>query len=462
MKTSLKWSGGVLLFLSLVLQLEGQARACTTNADCTVVGHRFCDPANVCVECVTSNDCPSSEPVCTAGNACVGCTVNSDCTRFNSGISAFCNFGTGACVDCSTNSNCLATAPVCSLVNICSSCSTDTDCSLFPTTPACQLASSAQPGTCGECAADDTTLCTGATPACNVAAGTCQLCTVMSAVNVANNVGCASDPDGHVCQGSGPAVFCGCSDDADCGGATSGRLCNSLTNTCTDGCSRASGRNDCPSGEFCTSDDATGAVTGVCTTACDFDQDCTTTAMPFCIGPTADGADAGADAGDASGANRCGACRGDADCTTASKRACDSSSNTCAECTGTNAAACAANANGSACLASDKCGCKSDSDCGGSTSGRICDAITSACALADGGVLILPVDASTGQPEAGLAEAGVAEAGAAEAGLADDEGDIEGGGCGCHVERQSDFTFGWLIGFGACCGAFVRRRTRSK
>ena len=47
-----------------------------------------------------------------------------------------------------------------------------------------------------------------------------------------------------------------CDDDSDCGGSTSGQICDPETNTCEEGC-RGTGGNACPDGQVCSSDDGT-------------------------------------------------------------------------------------------------------------------------------------------------------------------------------------------------------------
>ncbi|MFO0650315.1 MAG: MopE-related protein [Polyangiales bacterium] len=84
---------------------------------------------------------------------------------------------------------------------------------------------------------------------------------------------CAGNMSGAACVPSMmDSAFCGCATDADCGNATSGRICNAETRRCVDGCAVGTGRNGCPTGQFCTSNDP--ARTGACTTTCNFDQDC--------------------------------------------------------------------------------------------------------------------------------------------------------------------------------------------
>lgn len=58
---------------------------------------------------------------------------------------------------------------------------------------------------------------------------------------------------------------CGCNDDADCGGETSGRICDLETRVCVAGCVGTDGRNGCTAGT-CTSNDP--AKPGTCGSAC--------------------------------------------------------------------------------------------------------------------------------------------------------------------------------------------------
>src|SRR6185503_20815472 len=114
----------------------------------------------------------------------------------------------------------------------------------------------------------------------------CVLCTTGAG---GDSSACATNPDGHLCQSGATAgsVFCGCASDADCGSATSGRICDGVTHLCVDGCARATGRNGCPTDRFCTSNSA---AAGTCTVGCDFDPDCATmTGLPYCQGGGADG-----------------------------------------------------------------------------------------------------------------------------------------------------------------------------
>src|SRR6185436_19666566 len=73
---------------------------------------------------------------------------------------------------------------------------------------------------------------------------------------------------------------CGCVTDDDCGTATSGRVCDALSQICVVGC-RGTGGNGCPTTQVCTSTDAT---IGMCV-ACVENDDCPGTA-PRCDADT--------------------------------------------------------------------------------------------------------------------------------------------------------------------------------
>lgn len=63
--------------------------------------------------------------------------------------------------------------------------------------------------------------------------------------------GLCPDPERPTCVRRGMSAACGCALDLDCGGAQSGRICDTKTRSCKDGCSPSPGRNGCPSGEVC-------------------------------------------------------------------------------------------------------------------------------------------------------------------------------------------------------------------
>ncbi|HEX7601611.1 MAG TPA: MYXO-CTERM sorting domain-containing protein, partial [Polyangiaceae bacterium] len=90
--------------------------------------------------------------------------------------------------------------------------------------------------------------------ACDVPNGICTLCTLGPKGDASK---CKLDPKGPVCvAGSNMTVHCGCLQDPDCGGPKSGKVCDSVPETCEDGC-RGLGGNGCPDGMECTSKDTT-------------------------------------------------------------------------------------------------------------------------------------------------------------------------------------------------------------
>ncbi|NUP13250.1 MAG: DUF3344 domain-containing protein [Polyangiaceae bacterium] len=110
-------------------------------------------------------------------------------------------------------------------------------------------------------------------PACDLATGDCEVCVPDGDPGL-----CATSEDGPIClpDGSGD-YFCGCLEDPDCGGPTSGIVCDTSINQCVEGC-KGTG-NGCEEGEICTSRDD---QIGICTTPCRTDRDCTNPAAPHC------------------------------------------------------------------------------------------------------------------------------------------------------------------------------------
>jgi hypothetical protein len=326
-----------------------------------------CPPPEQACPCALNSDCNANAPVCNAETTrCGRCTRDADCAG-RSGLAA-CNTTTGACVACTTANAaaCTGATPACNPTsNTCVQCTEASAAACTGATPACNVASS----TCVQCTAANARACSGATPVCG-AANTCVACTAGGAG--AAGAGCDATANGRACLSDTMGrAFCGCATDADCGGATSGRVCDVTARRCVDGCSPAMGRNGCPEGQFCSSDDVTGMRAGMCTTTCNFDGDCARTMpmAPRCL------------PADDAGTSRCVACRADSDCAarTDGRLLCAPESHTCVACTAMMTGACRAEASGAACLTDGTCGCATDSDCGGATSGRVCDAMTRAC-----------------------------------------------------------------------------------
>jgi fimbrial isopeptide formation D2 family protein len=151
--------------------------------------------------------------------------------------------------ECNSDKDCPANKPFCDpQTKTCKPCSTDAECT-DPTKPACQ-----PDGSCGECSKTNTTLCPTDKPVCNTFIGQCGVCMPEPDGDATK---CQSDPNGPICRVSKDnTTFCGCEQDSDCGGPTSGKVCDTLgTQTCIDGC-RGTDGNGCPTTLECTSKDS--------------------------------------------------------------------------------------------------------------------------------------------------------------------------------------------------------------
>jgi uncharacterized repeat protein (TIGR01451 family)/MYXO-CTERM domain-containing protein len=176
--------------------------------------------------CGTNADCPNAS-VCDTSvlpHACVGCLSDADCGL---DVGSVCDLDTQTCfAGCRSGAGCpapLLCTSTTSDVGACVGCVTDADCGDATSGKLCDVDQTCVDG----CRALD-------------------------------GNGC---PAGKVCTStdatSGRCV--GCLSDADCGDATSGKVCD-VDQTCTPGC-RAEGGNGCPSGQICTS---TGPDAGSC------------------------------------------------------------------------------------------------------------------------------------------------------------------------------------------------------
>lgn len=216
--------------------------ACGSDGDCTGrVGATHCDVTadadqGQCVQCNGDGDCTSGQ-ICNASHACVtGCHNNTGCTG-----GTFCTSETGALGMCTTTcdfDNQCTSGQIClngtghdggAGSSFCAQCASDTNCTATPATPACT-----NTYVCGECSASNKTLC--------LATG--------------NGSACLADNT------------CGCAADADCGGTTSGRICDGASNKCVVGC-RGTGGNGCGTGMVCSS---TNGSPGTCSAAAPADM----------------------------------------------------------------------------------------------------------------------------------------------------------------------------------------------
>lgn len=294
-----------------------QCAPCSDPSGC--VGHGpnlLCSSGGQCVQCLTAADCSASAPVC-LGGACGGCSSSAECGRFPAAPT--CNPVSGGCVVCTIgaggDSTACATNPDghqcqagAAAGSVFCGCASDADCGPSTSGRICDgvthrcvdgcaraagrngcpadrfcTSNSAAAGTCTvgcdfdpDCAAmtglpfcegggaDGGTDgggghcvgcrgngdCGGVTPICDPSRQICVECTALS------HAACSPGGAGAICLADGT---CGCAVDADCGGASSGRICDSASHGCMPGC--RSGGNGCPSGLVC---DATGGATGTC------------------------------------------------------------------------------------------------------------------------------------------------------------------------------------------------------
>ncbi len=408
----------------------GKCVECTDNMTCPM-DRPLCDTAmKVCVGCLSSMDCMGAKPVCDmTTRACRACGNDTECpmsapacqptgacgecsaTNMSRcmGATPVCNVAAGKCVECVMNGNCPPVRPVCNLMtNMCRPCMADAECPM--NLPVC-LAS----GLCGECSAANKTRCMGATPLCDVVAAKCVACLTNADCPAATLPFCSPvtstcapcmsdgppsciDPPRPACQTAGNLVgactecsaanatrcaaskpqclvnlgLCGCTDtdgDSECGGSTSGIVCNGPAGSCAPGCSTAAGRNNCPAGQVCS--DQTGKV-GTCNTplGCQSNADCIAP-RPVCD--------------TAANPRVCVQCLMDGQCTM--PLICDATgSKSCVECTVARSMNCQAAQAGSRCLPNNSCGCTTDTDCGASASGRVCDTTVGKCTVGCRGI----------------------------------------------------------------------------
>jgi len=198
--------------------------------------------AGSCSECTASNTslCNVFEPACLIDLGICGCATDQSCGAVDSGLictgpGGLCQPGCGTaprngcpsgqtCSPTSNGGQCTMTSP----------CSSDNDC-------AAPLAHcDAGTGRCVGCLVDNDC---PAPLVCDGTSHTCLECTPADSQN------CGADLSGAQCLAGGR---CGCTQDGDCGGTTSGRICDPASSRCVPGC-RGTGGNGCPSGEICTS-----------------------------------------------------------------------------------------------------------------------------------------------------------------------------------------------------------------
>jgi len=176
---------------------------------------------------------------------CAGPTDDRSCGAADSGL--ICSGVGGFCVPgcgptprngCPTGQTCL---DITNGLGQCSGamCHSDADCRA-PLTH-CDL-SGGPDGHCVQCLFD--TDC-DAPLVCDPTKKKCEECVP----GAASNPQCKPELSGSQCLADGR---CGCAVDADCGGTTSGRVCDATTSRCVPGC-RGTGGNGCPTEQLCSS-----------------------------------------------------------------------------------------------------------------------------------------------------------------------------------------------------------------
>jgi Putative metal-binding motif len=278
--------------------------------------------------------------------------------------------------------------------------------------------------------------CTAAPRACTVD-NVCALCTTGA---TGDATACAADANGRACLAdSVGGVFCGCTADADCGGATSGRVCNTFLRRCVDGCFTTAGRNGCPTGLRCMIPSGSTGVPGACAADCTTSDMCRVASVrrPLCP--------------DGTGTRQCVECRSDNDCQGRSDGLayCDTGVGRCAACvSGRVPTQCVAGGAGSACLPGNVCGCNVDADCGAPGSGRICDAFTRVCrggcrpmgGSCPAGYACVMVSSTAGRCDPPIVDAGADAGDASDAADADDASDVADATDGSDATAASDAT----------------------
>jgi hypothetical protein len=277
-------------------------------------------PTTVIVDqCATNANCTAPTPTCETSvspHVCVGCLVDLDCGSATS--ATVCNAATLTCVPGCRGTGGNGCDPV-SVLDVC----TSTDATI---------------GTCVDCLVDSHCGGPKSGTVCNAATSTCG-----PGCRGTGGNGCMAS---LVCTSTDAAIgqCIGCLVDGDCGGATSGQVCDATLQMCVAGC-RGTGGNGCDPNavtDVCTSSDAT---IGACVD-CTKDGDCG--------GPT-------------------------------SAKVCDLASQSCIDgCRGTGGNGCDPNAVTDLCTSTNgaigQCvDCITDGDCGNANSGRVCDTSVHAC-----------------------------------------------------------------------------------
>jgi Legume lectin domain len=278
---------------------------CLSSTDCTTpLG--VCNASNICVGCASDGDCSGSTPICDpASSLCAACENDYAATSPGplscptAALPACQPQGTGEAGQCGVCSSVndtvcatMPTTPVCIIASVACGCITDSDCNADTycdtsttatgvCTAGCRQGDAGSTncatgkyctetnGTVGTCMSEpcnDNQNCTAPNGVCNtiVQPHVCVACLNDSdcgktavcdstqhcvACTTMNTTLCNEGTTGDACLAN---ETCGCTSDNNCGGVTSGRVCNTTTHACEVGC-RAIGGNGCPSPDVCSS-----------------------------------------------------------------------------------------------------------------------------------------------------------------------------------------------------------------
>ena len=278
---------------------SGKCVACVKSSECTADPTKPVCVANQCAACsAAASECEtknSAAPVCqTTSGKCVGCVATSDCVGDADGgvdggadggvVAGFCNTTTNQCVGCLSSRDCSdPSKPICGTTEICVACGSqlapvDSCATKSSTMPVCKAAA----GTCVECGGDSDCK-TSTIPACDTA-NKCVECVQSSHCKNASAPVCDTTAEHCVqclansdCSGTTPICTnkqcTKCISDAQCVaklGANPG-VCG-LDGSCPGDdaviylqnsalCSTTSPGNGTSASPYCSSDDATGALT---------------------------------------------------------------------------------------------------------------------------------------------------------------------------------------------------------
>lgn len=128
-----------------------------------------CDEsAEVCVQCLESQDCTGADKVCNpASKACVQCLLSEDCN----GSKKVCDSAATTCVECLKSKDCTGANKVCDTpAKACVACLDSTDCS-DPKAAKCDAKS------CTKCTSNDDCVHLAEKTVCDTKAGECVQCT---------------------------------------------------------------------------------------------------------------------------------------------------------------------------------------------------------------------------------------------------------------------------------------------